>query len=102
MIASQFALFKRGANAYGLHRRGVRVCTGTGLGAALSTCLQSPDWSASLFHIGTFVLSLSLAGILFGSGLIKKRCGSWPGYQPCVLTGFGFEPCRPLAPQFQD
>jgi len=27
-----------------LYKRGVRVCTGTGLGAALSTCLQNPDW----------------------------------------------------------
>jgi hypothetical protein len=27
-----------------LYKRGIRVCTGTGLGAALSTCLQSPDW----------------------------------------------------------
>ncbi|KAI9465291.1 hypothetical protein BJY52DRAFT_1114066 [Lactarius psammicola] len=27
-----------------LYRRGIRVCTGTGIGAALSTCLQDPDW----------------------------------------------------------
>ncbi|EIN06733.1 hypothetical protein PUNSTDRAFT_72474 [Punctularia strigosozonata HHB-11173 SS5] len=27
-----------------LYKRGIRVCTGTGLGAALSTCLQSPNW----------------------------------------------------------
>ncbi|KIJ65906.1 hypothetical protein HYDPIDRAFT_109991 [Hydnomerulius pinastri MD-312] len=27
-----------------LYSRGIRVCTGTGLGAALSTCLQSPHW----------------------------------------------------------
>ncbi|ESK93650.1 hypothetical protein Moror_1548 [Moniliophthora roreri MCA 2997] len=27
-----------------IYKRGIRVCTGTGLGAALSTCLQSPDW----------------------------------------------------------
>ena len=27
-----------------LYRRGIRVCTGTGLGAALSTCLQSEAW----------------------------------------------------------
>ncbi|EJF57564.1 hypothetical protein BD309DRAFT_969522 [Dichomitus squalens] len=27
-----------------LYKRGIRVCTGTGLGAALSTCLQNPDW----------------------------------------------------------
>ncbi|KIY50279.1 hypothetical protein FISHEDRAFT_39509 [Fistulina hepatica ATCC 64428] len=27
-----------------LYRRGVRVCTGTGLGAGLSTCIQNPNW----------------------------------------------------------
>ena len=24
--------------------RGIRICTGTGIGAALSTCIQSPNW----------------------------------------------------------
>ncbi|KAH9941099.1 uncharacterized protein BXZ73DRAFT_88295 [Epithele typhae] len=32
------------SNTSTLYRRGIRVCTGTGLGAALSTCIQSPDW----------------------------------------------------------
>ncbi|KAJ6497716.1 hypothetical protein C8R45DRAFT_137153 [Mycena sanguinolenta] len=32
------------SNSSKLYKRGIRVCTGTGLGAALSTCLQSPDW----------------------------------------------------------
>ncbi|KAJ7209717.1 hypothetical protein GGX14DRAFT_631699 [Mycena pura] len=32
------------SNTSNLYKRGIRVCTGTGLGAALSTCLQSPDW----------------------------------------------------------
>ncbi|KZT39298.1 hypothetical protein SISSUDRAFT_984981 [Sistotremastrum suecicum HHB10207 ss-3] len=32
------------SNTSRLYKRGIRVCTGTGLGAALSTCLQSPDW----------------------------------------------------------
>lgn len=27
-----------------LYRRGVCICTGSGVGAVLSTCLQSPDW----------------------------------------------------------
>ncbi|KAI0827884.1 hypothetical protein BC628DRAFT_1417997 [Trametes gibbosa] len=27
-----------------VYKRGIRVCTGTGLGASLSTCLQNPDW----------------------------------------------------------
>jgi len=32
------------SNTSTLYKRGIRVCTGTGLGAALSTCLQSPHW----------------------------------------------------------
>ncbi|KAF8233443.1 hypothetical protein L208DRAFT_1266651 [Tricholoma matsutake] len=32
------------SNSSTLYKRGIRVCTGTGLGAGLSTCLQSPDW----------------------------------------------------------
>jgi len=32
------------SNTSTLYTRGIRVCTGTGLGAALSTCLQSPNW----------------------------------------------------------
>lgn len=32
------------SNTSTLYKRGVRICTGTGLGAALSTCLQSPNW----------------------------------------------------------
>lgn len=32
------------SNTSTLYKRGIRVCTGTGIGAALSTCLQSPHW----------------------------------------------------------
>ncbi|KDQ59450.1 hypothetical protein JAAARDRAFT_46223 [Jaapia argillacea MUCL 33604] len=32
------------SNTSNLYRRGIRVCTGTGLGAALATCIQSPYW----------------------------------------------------------
>ncbi|KAE9406419.1 hypothetical protein BT96DRAFT_1054902 [Gymnopus androsaceus JB14] len=32
------------SNTSTLYKRGIRICTGTGIGAALSTCLQSPDW----------------------------------------------------------
>jgi len=32
------------SNTSAIYKRGIRVCTGTGLGAALSTCLQSPHW----------------------------------------------------------
>ncbi|KAF7375604.1 hypothetical protein MSAN_00449000 [Mycena sanguinolenta] len=37
-------LFAGVSNSSKLYKRGIRVCTGTGLGAALSSCLQSPDW----------------------------------------------------------
>ncbi|KAJ6512823.1 hypothetical protein C8R45DRAFT_1087939 [Mycena sanguinolenta] len=37
-------LFAGVSNSSKLYKRGIRVCTGAGLGAALSTCLQSPDW----------------------------------------------------------
>lgn len=32
------------SNTSPLYRRGIRIATGTGIGAALSTCLQSKDW----------------------------------------------------------
>ncbi|KAI0262918.1 hypothetical protein BC834DRAFT_971733 [Gloeopeniophorella convolvens] len=32
------------SNTSTLYKRGVRICTGTGIGAALATCLQSPNW----------------------------------------------------------
>ncbi|KFY47877.1 hypothetical protein V495_01764 [Pseudogymnoascus sp. VKM F-4514 (FW-929)] len=31
-------------HASGMFKRGIRICTGTGIGAALSTCIQSPNW----------------------------------------------------------
>jgi hypothetical protein len=30
-----------------MFKRGIRICTGTGIGAALSTCIQSPNWYAA-------------------------------------------------------
>ncbi|KAK2460547.1 hypothetical protein APHAL10511_007017 [Amanita phalloides] len=32
------------SNTSTLYKRGIRVCTGTGIGAGLSTCIQSPNW----------------------------------------------------------
>ncbi|CAE6528025.1 unnamed protein product [Rhizoctonia solani] len=32
------------SNTSSLYRRGIRVCTGTGIGAALSTCIQNDQW----------------------------------------------------------
>ncbi|CAE6339547.1 unnamed protein product [Rhizoctonia solani] len=41
-------------NTSTLYRRGIRICTGTGIGAALSTCLQSDQWF--LIWIGSDVI----------------------------------------------
>ncbi|EPT05897.1 hypothetical protein FOMPIDRAFT_1110294 [Fomitopsis schrenkii] len=32
------------SNTSKLYSRGIRICTGTGIGAALATCIQSPYW----------------------------------------------------------
>ncbi|KAF9466387.1 hypothetical protein BDZ94DRAFT_1158111 [Collybia nuda] len=58
------------SNTSTLYTRGIRICTGTGIGAALSTCLQSPHWF--LIWIG------SDQEKTFGptiSGLIHKHMG---------------------------
>jgi hypothetical protein len=44
VIAYPFSKFAGVSNTSTLYKRGIRICTGTGLGAALSTCIQSPDW----------------------------------------------------------
>ncbi|KFY27483.1 hypothetical protein V493_03467 [Pseudogymnoascus sp. VKM F-4281 (FW-2241)] len=31
-------------HASAMFNRGIRICTGTGIGAALSTCIQNPNW----------------------------------------------------------
>ncbi|KIP02281.1 hypothetical protein PHLGIDRAFT_112208 [Phlebiopsis gigantea 11061_1 CR5-6] len=65
------------SNTSTLYKRGIRVCTGTGLGAALSTCIQSPDWY--LIWIGsdqekTFGPTISS---LIQRHLGKERCCLW-------------------------
>ncbi|TFK72520.1 hypothetical protein BDN72DRAFT_836089, partial [Pluteus cervinus] len=40
------------SNTSTLYKRGIRVCTGTGIGAALSTCLQSPYCGLIHKHMG--------------------------------------------------
>lgn len=32
------------SNTSTLYKRGIRICTGTGLGSALATCIQNPNW----------------------------------------------------------
>jgi hypothetical protein len=77
------------SNTSTLYKRGIRFCTGTGIGAALSTCLQSPYWY--LIWIGTRMVALCAAFVdltrsyqgseqekTFGptiSGLIHKHIG---------------------------
>ncbi|KAJ3511682.1 hypothetical protein NLJ89_g3957 [Agrocybe chaxingu] len=66
----RFGHFAGVSNTSTLYKRGIRICTGTGIGAALSTCLQSPYWY--LIWIG------SEQEKTFGptiSGLIHKHIG---------------------------
>jgi hypothetical protein len=56
------------SNTSTLYKRGIRVCTGTGIGAGLSTCLQSPDWY--LIWIGSDLEKTFGPTI---SGLIQKH-----------------------------
>ena len=44
LLIHLFSQFAGVSNTSTLYKRGVRICTGTGIGAALSTCLQSPYW----------------------------------------------------------
>ncbi|KAN0125610.1 hypothetical protein V8E52_000817 [Russula decolorans] len=58
------------SNTSSLYRRGIHVCTGSGIGAALSTCMQNSDWY--LIWIG------SEQAKIFGptiSGLIRRHMG---------------------------
>lgn len=44
MSDTQQSQFAGVSNTSKLYRRGIRICTGTGIGAALSTCLQNDGW----------------------------------------------------------
>lgn len=57
-------------NTSTLYKRGIRICTGTGIGAALSTCLQSDQWF--LIWIGSDVEATFGPTI---SGLIERGVG---------------------------
>ncbi len=39
------------SNTSRLYKRGIRICTGTGIGAALSTCIQSPYWYVAVTRL---------------------------------------------------
>jgi hypothetical protein len=58
------------SNTSTLYKRGIRICTGTGIGAGLSTCIQSPDWY--LIWIGACIcrylrIRLTYIGVSIGS-----------------------------------
>ncbi|KAG2367607.1 hypothetical protein BDR07DRAFT_1326360 [Suillus spraguei] len=44
MIWTRELKFPGISNTSSLYKRGVCICTGSGIGAALSTCIQSPNW----------------------------------------------------------
>ncbi|KAL2205442.1 hypothetical protein CC79DRAFT_1310751 [Sarocladium strictum] len=44
MVWTRELKFAGVGHASAMFKRGIRICTGTGIGAALSTCIQSKDW----------------------------------------------------------
>ncbi|KAF7799897.1 hypothetical protein EIP86_011139 [Pleurotus ostreatoroseus] len=65
------------SNTSTLYKRGIRVCTGTGLGAALSTCIQNPDWF--LIWIGSDqekTFGPTIANLIH-KHLMPDRCCLW-------------------------
>lgn len=44
MVWTREMKFAGVGHASAMFKRGIRICTGTGIGAALSTCIQSPNW----------------------------------------------------------
>ncbi|QRV78348.1 nonribosomal peptide synthetase [Ceratobasidium sp. AG-Ba] len=64
-------------NTSTLYKRGIRICTGTGIGAALSTCLQSDQWF--LIWVGSDMLKTFGPTIseLITRGVGPNRCILW-------------------------
>ncbi|KAG8744335.1 hypothetical protein FRC10_010315 [Ceratobasidium sp. 414] len=64
-------------NTSTLYKRGIRICTGTGIGAALSTCLQSDQWF--LIWVGSDMLKTFGPTIseLITRGVGPDRCILW-------------------------
>ncbi|KAG8699779.1 hypothetical protein FRC09_006380, partial [Ceratobasidium sp. 395] len=64
-------------NTSTLYKRGIRICTGTGIGAALSTCLQSDQWF--LIWVGSDMLKTFGPTIaeLIHRGVGPDRCILW-------------------------
>lgn len=46
-------------HASAMYKRGIRVCTGTGIGASLSTCIQNPNWYDVTRYFDTYVLTFA-------------------------------------------
>lgn len=51
------------------------MCTGTGIGAALSTCIQSPDWYAAHVHFLETFFSLSTRFLIWIGSDQEKTFG---------------------------
>lgn len=65
-------------NTSTLYKRGIRICTGTGIGAALSTCLQSDQWF--LIWIGKYSYPRLLVNYRNRSPWFPRfrhKCYSW-------------------------
>ncbi|THH13259.1 hypothetical protein EW146_g6937 [Bondarzewia mesenterica] len=63
------------SNTSTLYHRGIRVCTGTGIGAALSTCLQNPNWY--LIWIGSDqekTFGPTIAGLVYRHIGLERMC----------------------------
>jgi len=56
-----------------MFKRGIRVCTGTGIGAALSTCIQSPNWYVMFIIFRGDDLSDILSRFLIWIGSDQER-----------------------------
>ena len=78
------------SNTSTLYKRGVRICTGTGVGAALSTCIQSPNWF--LIWIGSDqekTFGPTISGLIYRH--IPPERYAWP-------TDWGLEVCLQSSP----
>jgi hypothetical protein len=56
-----------------MYKRGIRVCTGTGIGASLSTCIQNPNWYNLTTSFKEIDANCYKLGSSSGLALIKTR-----------------------------
>ena len=83
-----YTLDADGCNWYS---RGIRVCTGTGLGAALSTCLQSPNWLVWSCCVCMFGPESAFGcRYLIWIGSDQEKVRFVPAFLQCQLTFLSF------------